>query len=199
MKNKATKLPLKAITGLTIAVLLLSGMVGIGTWAYFSDTETTTNNVLAAGTLDLKTNDVDGVSQTLLATNLMPGETLGPETIILKNSGSLDSSSLDIVFTYIESDATKNPADKSANDTAAQIEVTTLNYNSSSLLGSVSDTNTNGYRDIQDLKNSNLSGLAGITAASSKDFDIAIKARNTINGDYQADGIVITITFTLNQ
>ena len=85
---------MKRILGLTIAVLLLIGMTGIGTWAYFSDVETSTGNVLAAGTLDLKTDDVNGVSQTLLATNMRPGYIVGPETIILKNSGSVQGSSL---------------------------------------------------------------------------------------------------------
>ena len=87
---------MKKILGLTVAVLLSIGMVGIGTWAYFSDVETSTGNVLTAGTLDLKTNDVDGVSQTLLATNMEPGDTIGPEIIILKNVFMAKSSKLKI-------------------------------------------------------------------------------------------------------
>ena len=74
---------LKKIIGLTIAVLLLAGMSGIGTWAFFNDVETSSNNVLAAGTLDLKTDDVDGVTQTLLASNLGPGHIVGPETMVV--------------------------------------------------------------------------------------------------------------------
>ena len=61
---------MKRILGLTIAFMLLTGMTGIGTWAYFSDVETSTGNVLAAGTLDLKTDDEDGVSQTLFVLNI---------------------------------------------------------------------------------------------------------------------------------
>jgi len=190
---------IKRMLGLTIAVLLLIGMAGIGTWAYFSDVETSTSNVLTAGTLDLKTNDVDGVSQTLLATNMQPGDTVGPETIILRNAGSVAGSSVNLAFTYVESDDTTNPINKSADDTAALIELTTLKYDGSSLLASVMDNNTNGYRDIQDLKNTDLSGQSGIGASASKDFEIAIQARNSISSDYQGDGIVITMTFTLNQ
>ena len=190
---------MKKISGLTIAVLLSIGMVGIGTWAYFSDAETSTGNVLTAGTLDLKTNDVDGVSQTLLATNMEPGDTIGPEIIILKNAGSTVGSTLDLVFAYVENDDTSNPVNKSADDTAAMIEVTTLKYDGSSLLASVMDNNTNGYRDIQDLKNTDLSSQSGISASASKEFEIAIKARDSIGGDYQADGITVTMTFTLNQ
>ena len=190
---------MKKILGLTIAIFLLTGIAGIGTWAYFNDVETSDDNTFAAGTLDLKTNDIDGVSQTLLATNMDPGDTMGPETIILKNTGNLDGSSVDLAFTYVDGDDTNNPVDKSADDTAALIELTTLKYDGASLLASVQDNNTNGYRDIQDLMNADLSGQSGITSSSSKDFEIAIKAKSSIDSDYQADGIVITMTFTLNQ
>ena len=76
---------MKRILGLTIAFMLLIGMVGIGTFAYFSDVDTVSSNQLSAGTLDLKTNDADGVSQTLYAINMAPGDTVGPQTITLKN------------------------------------------------------------------------------------------------------------------
>ena len=190
---------MKKVLGLTIALLLFVGMTGIGTWAYFSDVETSTGNVLAAGTLDLKTDDMDGVSQTMLASNLAPGDTVGPETITLKNSGSLPGSSLDLSFSYLESDSSPNPADISADATAAVIEVTTLNYGGSSLLGSVSDNNTNGYKDVYDLYSANLTGQSGINSLSTKDFEIAIQLRSDVNKDLQADGINITMTFILNQ
>jgi spore coat-associated protein N len=190
---------MKKITGLTIVFMLFIGMSVIGTWAYFIDTETSQSNTLAAGTLDLKTDDVDGVSQTLLATNMAPGDTVGPETIILKNIGSLTGTTLDLAFSYIESDGSPNPADMSADATAAMLEVMTLKYGGFSLLGSVSDSQPNGYRDVQDLANTDLSGQGSINPSESKVFEIAIKARNSIGGDYQADGITITMTFTLNQ
>lgn len=190
---------IKKVIGLTIALILLVGMSGIGTWAYFSDVETAGENVLAAGTLDLKTDDVDGVSQTLLASNIMPGDTVGPETIILKNSGTVAGSSLDLSFSFIESDSSPNPADMTANATAAIMQVTTLNYSGSSLLGSVSDNNSNGYTDIYDLSTANLTGLDGIGASSTKNFEIAVTLRTDASKDFQADGINVTMNFILNQ
>jgi len=174
-------------------------MSGIGTWAYFNDVETSSQNVLAAGTLDLKTDDVDGVSQTLIASNIMPGDTVGPETIILKNSGTLAGSSLDMSFSYIESDTSPNPIDMSADNTASIIEITTLDYDSSSLLSAVSDNNSNGYPDVYDLSSANITGLAGIGASSTKDFTIAVKLRADADKSYQSDGINITMNFILNQ
>ena len=190
---------MKKILGFTTAFLLIIGMASIGTWAFFSDIEASTGNVLAAGTLDLKTDDVDGVSQTLSATNMAPGDTVGPETITLKNIGSVAGATLDLSFSYIESDGSPNPTNMMADATAAMVEVTTLNYGGSSILSSVSDGNVNGYKDIEDLKNAGLSGLGGIGTSAAKDFEIAVQLRNGTSGSYQADGIIITMSFTLNQ
>ena len=44
---------MKKILGLTIVATLIMSMVAGGVWAYFSDFQTSSNNVLAAGTLDL--------------------------------------------------------------------------------------------------------------------------------------------------
>ena len=117
----------------------------------------------------------------------------------MKNIGSIAGSTLNLSFSYVESDSSPNPADRSANATAAVIEVITLNYDSASLLGSVSDNNTNGYKDIEDLKNADLSGQSGINASASKDFEIVVSLRSDAGKDFQADGIDVTMTFILNQ
>ncbi len=187
---------MKKILGLTIATVLFIGMAGIGTLAYFSDIETSTGNTLAAGTLDLKTGGTDGVSGTLVATDMAPGVIVGPATIVLNNIGSVAGSSLDLSFSYVETDGTPNPIDMTADQTAAMIEVTTLNYGGS-ILGSVADGNGNGWVDIEDLTAG--LALAGIGAGSNQVFQIAVRLRAGTSGDYQADGITITMTFVLNQ
>ena len=47
---------MKKILGLAIAIVLIIGAVAGGTWAYFSDTETSTNNTFTAGTIDIDVN-----------------------------------------------------------------------------------------------------------------------------------------------
>lgn len=190
----------KKILGLIIVLLLMAGMSGLSTWAFFTDVETSSGNVLAAGTLDLKTDDQDGVSQTLIATNMRRGDIVGPEIIILKNSGSLDSSSLDISFSYIENDSSPNPVDMSADDTASLITVTILKYAEANILTYVDDNNSNGYIDVYDLAaTSNLAGLPGINSGTTKNFEIAVRLNENVTGQYQADGIDITMTFSLKQ
>jgi predicted ribosomally synthesized peptide with SipW-like signal peptide len=44
----------KKILGLSIAIVLVIGLVAGGTWAYFSDTEAVTGNSFTAGTIDLR-------------------------------------------------------------------------------------------------------------------------------------------------
>ncbi len=190
---------MKKVVGLSLALIMVIGMIGVETFAYFTDTETSSGNLLAAGTLDLKTNDADGVSQTLYTTNMSPGATLGPYTITLKNAGTTDGATLDIVFSYVESDGSPNSANKTADEVAAMMEVITLNYGSSNLLSSISDNNSNGYKDVYDLKNYNLTGLSGITASATKDFVISVRLRSETGNDFQSDGITITMTFTLKQ
>lgn len=190
---------MKKIVGLSLALIMIVGMIGVETFAYFTDNETSSGNQLVAGTLDLKTNYADGVSQTLYATDMAPGATLGPSTITLKNDGTTNGATLDIGFSYAESDGSPNSVNKTADEVAAMMEIITLNYGGFSLLSSISDINSNGYKDVYDLKNSNLTGLSGIAASDTKNFDISVRLRSETGNDFQADGITMTMTFTLKQ
>lgn len=185
-----------------MGILVVASVIGGGAFAAFLDPETSTGNTFTAGTLDLKTNDADGVTQTLYATNMKPGQSIGPATIVLKNAGSINRATLDIVFDYTENDGTNPPefpVNKNANETAAVLEVNTLECGGFSLLSAVTDYQPNGYKDIEDLKHANLSGLSGINASQTKDFVIKVTLRSGIGNEFQADGINMTITFTLNQ
>ncbi len=190
---------MKKIVGLSLALIIITGMIGVDTFAYFTDTEASSSNLLAAGTLDLKTDDADGVSQTLYATSMSPGATAGLSTIVLKNAGTADGATLDIVFSYVESDGSPNSVNKTADEVAAIMEVTALNYGGSSLLASISDINSNSYKDVFDTENSDLAGLSGIAASATKNFDISVRLRSETENNFQSDGISMTITFTLKQ
>jgi hypothetical protein len=87
----------------------------------------------------------------------------------------------------------------SADDTASFIIVTTLNYNGSSILGDVSDNNSNGWLDVYDLYTSDLTGQEGIASEATRNFQIAIQLSEDVTGQYQSDGIDITMSFILKQ
>jgi predicted ribosomally synthesized peptide with SipW-like signal peptide len=195
---------MKKIFGLSLVLILVVGIIGVATFAYLTDNETSSGNSFVSGTLDLTINDVDGVTQTLYATGMSPGATVGPSTITLKNTGTINGTTMDIVFSYIESDGSPNVVNMTADQTAAVIQVMTLEYDGHNLLDTsftphVTDTNGNGYIDIYDLKNADLTGLPGLDAGASKNFDISVQLRNTAGSDFQADGINMTMTFTLEQ
>jgi len=81
---------MKKILFMVVGILLVIGLAGAGTWAYFSDTETSTGNTFIAGTLDF--NIIDPVAtghQVFTVTNMKPGDT---ETgyLVVTNDGSLD-------------------------------------------------------------------------------------------------------------
>ena len=75
---------MKKILGLTVAALLVMGLVGGGTWAYFTDTETSTGNTFAVGTLDLEVDTENPWTSTAIdnsLTPMAPGDTLTPVSI----------------------------------------------------------------------------------------------------------------------
>ena len=84
---------MKKILGLTVAALLVMGLVGGGTWAYFSDVETSTGNILTAGTLDLTPDTATIWVITYDVTDdVAPGwdNSLTPDSWTLTNSGTID-------------------------------------------------------------------------------------------------------------
>ena len=198
-KEPPSAVVMKKIFGLSLVLILVVGIIGVVKFAYLTDNETSSGNSFVSGTLDLTINDTGGVTQTLYATGMSPGATVGPSSITLKNTSTVNGATLDIVFSYTESDGSPNVVNMTAVEVAAMIQVTTLDYGGSSLLGSVSDSNINGYIDIYDLKNAHLTGLSGLDAGASKSFDISVQLRNTTGSDFQADGINMTMTFILEQ
>ena len=199
---------MKKILGLSVAAMMIMALVGGGTWAYFSDPETSTGNILTAGTMDLKTNTTDGETATLTLTGLKPGQSIGTGTVTLTNGGTVDGSSLDINISYIE-DASEptEPTDSDlsteldADDFAEMVQVNTLTYDSLDLLLSVTEdgADSNTFKDLKEVAAATLTGQAGITTIESKDFVITLTLHADADNDFMADGVDVTFTFTLQQ
>ena len=58
---------MKKYIGLGIAVAVVIGLIASGTWAVFTDTETTTGNTFTAGTIDIAVNGILSLAYILLA------------------------------------------------------------------------------------------------------------------------------------
>ena len=95
---------MKKILGLTVAAILVIGLVGGGTWAYFSDTEESTGNIFSAGTLDLGVANVSGsnptgsITATFSASDMAPGDVAGSGTLWVNNEGTIDMSHVYVSF-----------------------------------------------------------------------------------------------------
>lgn len=196
---------MKKIVELSLALMMVVGMTGVATYARFSDNETSSGTQMVVGTLKLKTNDVNGVSQTLYNTNMSPGATVNSTALTLRNAGTTNGTTMDIGFSYVKSDGSPNTVIMTADQTAAVIEVTALTYGGTDLLTTLPliNTNDNVYIDVQDLTNATnvtkLTGLSGLNAGASKPFNISVQLRSDTGSNFDADGIDMTMKFTLRQ
>ena len=78
---------MKKILGLTIAIVLVIGLVAGGTWALFSDTETSGQNVFEAGTIDIAIDGQNPWTGSFTIDDMKPCET-GYITFVIQNVGT---------------------------------------------------------------------------------------------------------------
>ena len=184
----------KILMSIVVMMMVIAAAAGGGIYAAFMDTESSTGNSLLAGTLDLKTNDADGVTGTLAAGNMKPGDIVDADTVTLKNAGSIDASSLDIIIDYTKI-GTGTPT---ADEFADEVVVLTLTYGATDLLAPFGPGEVT-MKDLKDDTGEYLLGLDGLNASQANDFEISIQLRSGIGNEFQADGIDITFTFLLKQ
>jgi predicted ribosomally synthesized peptide with SipW-like signal peptide len=70
-------------------IMAIVAIVATATRAYFSDVENVTGNTFSAGTLDLKTNDADGLTEAYSISSLKPGDWNLTGQVTLKNAGDV--------------------------------------------------------------------------------------------------------------
>jgi predicted ribosomally synthesized peptide with SipW-like signal peptide len=91
-----------------------SAAAGAGTFALFSDEETSNGNTLSAGTLDLQTGDSQSISFT--GSDIAPGDT-GTTAVDLEKSGAV-AADLDVEVTSVSSSEGDTPESETNTDTA---------------------------------------------------------------------------------
>jgi predicted ribosomally synthesized peptide with SipW-like signal peptide len=214
---------MKKILGLTIGILVVIAMVAVGTYAYFSDTETSSNNAFTVGTLDLKINNVDGITATWgdAVNPVYPGYT-SAGTVTLKNNGSIAADHEEIGFsnsvTEVATPAEILGTDPEITDVSSVMVVTVLSYNGTNLLSKTlgafdnldvraADTtgvgNSDGVITLNELagvKLGKLTPFTGLAASGTAPFamTIVIPGATTGNG-IQGDSAITTVTFGLFQ
>jgi spore coat-associated protein N len=95
---------MRKILGLTLAAMLVLALAGIGTWAFFSDVESSSGNILTAGSLDLTIDGGNSDVQLLTSSigNIVPGDS-GNASCVLANVGTI-AAELDIAILNLTND-----------------------------------------------------------------------------------------------
>jgi spore coat-associated protein N len=199
-----------AILPIFFVALLLSA----GTFAYFTDAERSTGNTFAAGTLDLKIGDwnedfKDGVTATWTLSNMKPGDTIGPYSVLLRNFGSIEADHVEIKCTNTVTDppGPESDTEEGTTDMDKAMEITILAYDENNLLYVLPDLNGNGIKDLNDFENFNggqgfdhITPVPAANQGTTRTFTMALRFHPTLaDNDYQGDILTVTITFTLNQ
>ncbi len=94
---------MKKILGLGVVVLVVMGLVGGGTWAYFSDPEVSADNTFSAGTLDLDVNGQNIWTTPLAFSDKKPGDYV---EMTMTNEGTLTGTLSLLINGLTEDDGT---------------------------------------------------------------------------------------------
>lgn len=184
----------RALVALMVVSIAAAG-AGAGTMALFSDTETSNNNVVQAGTLDLKVDGGDTNVQLINATNAKPTDS-GQGTWNLTNAGSINGS-LDIDVTAV------NNSENEINDPESDVD----SSNSSGELGANLEVyvHTNGGTNITSgwVTADSLSGATyeniSVSAGTSKEIVVEWRIPSTVGNVIQTDSVTVDVQFELNQ
>ena len=207
---------MKKIIGLSIAALLIIGIVGIGTFAYFSDTATSTGNTFTAGTLVLSevttgsavnnsyvvtpAGGINGSVQFGLTDLVKPGSS-GTITWTLNNIGNVNGSLTLVAATTF----TDNPA-PNARQLATWVSLGShvglgqdlmvwVTRDGTDILGS-----TGTYVAMSGLQAAlNLEVNKTITIGTPVVYVLNWQVPTTAGNEIQGDSANLNITFTLNQ
>ncbi len=202
---------MKKILGLAIAALLVIVLMGGSTWAYFSDTESSANNSLAAGTLDLNVNGGNSPVATFSATGVAPGDS-GSGNCTLKNVGNL-SGELDIYFSAITNtpgagggEYEGGSGELGANATiAVYVDVDESGTWSSGDIGLKSDHTTYAYpttlnyATINSYDSGTWDAVETIAGSAQDKFVILWQVPTSAGNDIQGDSVSFDITFRTEQ
>ncbi len=147
---------------------------GAGTWAFFSDEETSEGNTVQAGTLGL--GDPEDVVISTPNADFAPGDTTSG-SITLSEDGNISGGAMDIDTSVTDGNF------------AGVLNVTQLDY---------------GGTDVTPDSVTTLADLAGTTLevdapGSESDFDITLEFDEQAGNEHQGVSTDITFTFTLYQ
>ncbi len=186
-----------------ISIFAVVGLVGAGTYAYFSNSGTSSGNTFSTGTLDLKLTDADQVVEdNVIASfggSLAPGQCTTTQNLKLRNSGTIAADHAEVHLSNVVSDANTDAEP----DIDTFLKLTLLDYDASNKLGQISETNGNGFVDLEDwaapANAGVLDNLPLADLATDHNLDMIVCLDSTAGNVLQGDSVTSTFTVELNQ
>jgi spore coat-associated protein N len=201
---------MKRIFGLTIAALMVMALVVGGTLAYFTDEETSADNYLTAGTLDLNIEGDNVAVDTFQVDAAGPGDS-GNGVSDLANVGSYDGE-LDIAFSAVAntpgSGGTEYEGGSGELGGVATIAVYIDKNNSSTFDtgdvglkydGTTYSPATLDYATIDSYSAASWDAVTIIANGDSDNFIIEWEVPTSAGNEIQGDSVEFDVTFTLEQ
>ncbi len=192
---------------------LVTGALAFAT-ASFVDTETSEDNTVSTGSLDLQLMDNneafgDGVSESWVRLDVEPGDDLACENnIVATNVGSIAGGSMDITV-YNDIIDPPGPESDTGDGTttglemAAYVELSSLVYDGVELLPLIGDPLSDGVPgpSLADIENQGgFSGLPGLPPSpGGQSFGICFEFRSDAGNDFQGKTLLTDVIFTLQQ
>ena len=204
---------MKKIIGLSVAALLIVGVITGVTFAYFSDTESSVDNTLTAGVLDLNIDGGNIAVTTLNVSAAEPGAS-GSASSTLSNVGSM-AGELDIETSAVTNTGAVSGTSEYADDSGdlggvAQIAMYLDIDQSGGVTAGDIGLQSNGTTydptgglnyDVVDnyaLETWN-EVISSMVASASDDIIILWQVPTTADNSIQGDSVEFDITFTLEQ
>lgn len=214
----------RILTSLMVIVSILA-ISGIGTYAYFSDTEAVAGNTFIAGTFNLKIKDNDEprrdgvpITATWTATNMKPGEVFSFDVpaINLWNDGTIPANHMEMSADYSvteENPQTESDTDPNTNlhpdGMAKKLIITNCQYWDSVGINCLTDSDSkkriedkdgDGKISFFDLYLDPLDDLPPIAPNGGMGgFQMSTKFDESAGNDYQGDTLNLNMYFTMNQ
>ena len=182
-----------------MSIALVIGLVGVGVFAYFSDTEDSTGNTFTAGTLDLNVGGENpNLSPDFTLGSLAPGDS-GTITYTLNNAGSIDGY-LDLQGIGVVNTEGTNPESETGD--IAELGELSDNIYVTVTLGT-SELYTGLLSGIASDYNANVALAAGgtttLTIAWVVDKDNVTPLGEDVGNDIQGDVATVGLTIELAQ
>jgi spore coat-associated protein N len=187
---------MRKILALSVAALLVMGLVGGGTWAYFTDTETSDGSFLA-GTLDLglygstNTSSTGSISGSFSASDWAPGDT-EDGSIFVNNNGSIALTHLNFSID-VDAFTDGTPATVDAGGGGDTDNISKMIYVSTATFGG-SPVATLVGQTLDDLDGTPVD-LGTLAASTEKELAIQWTFNTTATNGCQGDQLDITINF----